>query len=377
MLVCFFVLSFSSYKAKLPAVPSLIVFGISLGGFFVGEAKVLDYVAEIGIVLLFFLLGLEFPLNKMMKISKRVWPAGFLDLVLNLGVGLIIARLFGLSWLEAFVVGSVAYATSSSITIKLLEEKKRLASSDAEFMLALLIFEDLVAPILASIVASLYLGGVVSVDGLGLLAVKTVVLIGIGIMIGHFGFRKIGGFIESHYEEDFMPLFAVGIAFAYAGIAVVFGLSEVLGAFLAGMMLSETGRSHELDAIILPIRNLFLPFFFFWFGTTISFSGGLPLPLLLVALTLWSIIGKLLVGYVGGKIFGLSPVSALRSGFSLGQRGEFSVIIAALATTTIRTFSGIYILSTAIVGIVMFHNAGKWTKLIFSRRKPVSLAEKR
>ncbi|MDW7651731.1 MAG: cation:proton antiporter [Bacillota bacterium] len=367
MLVIFFGLSFASFKVKIPAVPALILLGIALGGLLAADFAVLDHVAEIGIVLLFFLLGLEFPLHKMVDISKKVWLGGVLDVILNLGAGMFIARLFGLVWLEAFVVGGVAYATSSSITIKLLEDKKRLAAPEAEFILALLIFEDLVAPILASVLASLALGASLSGEGIALLAVKTFMLIAGGILVGTSGFRKIGGFIEKYYEEDFMPLFAVGIALTYAGIAVMLGLSEVLGAFLAGMMLSETGRSYELDTIVLPVRNLFLPFFFFWFGTTITFQEGLPLPGLLFTLLIWSVVAKLLVGYFGGKMFGLTPLSALRSGFSLGQRGEFSVIIAALAPGILRSFSGIYILGTASIGMFMFHYAGRWSKKLLKK----------
>jgi monovalent cation:H+ antiporter-2, CPA2 family len=368
MLVCFFALNFLSYKTSFPAVPAFIVFGILAGGYFTATDKVLTYVAEIGIVLLFFLLGLEFPLEKMLDISKRVWRAGLLDVFLNMGVGMAIARFFGLGWLEAAIIGAVAYASSSSITIKLLEDKKRLAAPEAEFILALLIFEDLVAPLLVSILASIALGAALSAQGLGLLAFKTFILIGGGILIGLFGFRKIGGFVEQYYEEEFMPLFAVGIALAYAGLALILGLSEVLGAFIAGMMLSETGRSQELDRLVLPVRNLFLPFFFFWFGTTIEFGANFPMPYLLLALLFWAVAGKLLVGYFGGRAYGMSPLASLRAGFSLGQRGEFSVIIAALAATTIRTFSGIYILATAFIGMFMFHHAGQWSKALLAKR---------
>lgn len=362
ILISFFALNYLSYKVSFPAVPAFIVFGIVAGGLFAVVGAALNYVAEIGIVLLFFLLGLEFPLKKMINISKLVWPAGLLDVALNMGVSMAIALLFGLGMLEAAIIGAVAYASSSSITIKLLEEKKRMASQETEFILALLIFEDLMAPILVSVLASLSLGAAVNAQGLGALAVKTVLLIGGGILIGAFGFRKLGNFVEKHYEEEFMPLFAVGIALAYAGLAITLGLSEVLGAFIAGMMLSETGRSQDLDRIVLPVRNLFLPFFFFWFGTTIHIGDGILMPSLLGVLLAWSVIGKLLVGYFGGKAFGLSPITSLRAGLSLEQRGEFSVIIAALAAPAIRTFSGVFILLTAFIGMFMFHHAGNWAK---------------
>jgi monovalent cation:H+ antiporter-2, CPA2 family len=149
MLSSFFAVSYASQKLRLPSVLAYIVLGAGVSVVFL-ENEFIFVAAEIGIVLLFFILGLEFPLARMMTISKRIWPAGLLDIGLNLGGAMAVSLLFGLDIVSAFTIGSVAYATSSSISAKMLEEKKRLANPEAEFILALLIFEDLVAPILVS-----------------------------------------------------------------------------------------------------------------------------------------------------------------------------------------------------------------------------------
>lgn len=364
ILVVFFLLGITCHRIKIPVILALIILGIGVNNLFAGKAVVLNYVAEIGIILLFFLLGLEFPINKMITISKRVWPAGLMDIGLNFGIGCFIAVLFGLEWVQALIVGGIAYASSSSITIKMLEDKKRLAAPESDFILALLIFEDLVAPVMVSFLSSIYIGTAVSIQGVSVFALKMVLLIAGAIFIGYFGFRKIGDFVEKYHGTDIMPLFGIGIALSYAGFAIALGLSEVLGAFLAGVMLSETGSSKELDHDILPIRNLFLPFFFFWFGTTLSFNEGVPMLFILVVLVIWSTISKILVGLLGGRLFGLEPHRALRAGFSLIQRGEFSIIIAAIASPQIRSFSGAYILSTAFIGIIFFNKAPNWSKWI-------------
>lgn len=366
-LFLFFALGFTSRKLKVPSVLGFILLGMALAGWLGKGGEALHYIAEIGIVLLFFLLGLEFPLQRMRDISIRIWPAGLLDVVLNLGIGLLIALVFGQNLVTAFLIGAVVYASSSSITIKMLEEKKRLVSPEAEFILALLIFEDLVAPILVSFLAGIYSGVEVSFLNLGFLIVKIVVITVGAILIAIYGFRKLSDFVERYLEADFMPLFAIGIAFAYAGLAMWLGLSEVLGAFLAGVMLSETGRSKELEHLVMPVRHITLPFFFFWFGTTISFVEGIPMAGLLAALVVWSIIAKVLVGFFGGKIYGLTPRASVRAGLSLGQRGEFSAIIAALAPPQLRAFSGIYILFTAFAGIYMFNKAPKWARWVNDR----------
>ncbi|MEW6459337.1 MAG: cation:proton antiporter [Bacillota bacterium] len=366
-LFLFFILGFASRKLKLPSVLGFILLGIALAGWLGKSGEALHYIAEIGIVLLFFILGLEFPLQRIRDISIRIWPAGLLDVVLNLGVGLLIALLFGLNLVTAILIGAVVYASSSSITLKMLEEKKRLASPEAEFILALLIFEDLVAPVLVSFLAGVYAGAEISFPSLGFLLVKILAITGGAILIALYGFRKLSVFVERYLETDFMPLFTIGIAFAYAGLAMWLGLSEVLGAFLAGVMLSETGRSKELEHLVMPVRNVTLPFFFFWFGTTISLAEGIPMAGLLAVLAVWSLIAKVLVGFYGGKIYGLSPRASVRAGLSLGQRGEFSAIIAALAPPQLRAFSGIYILITAFAGIYMFNKAPKWARWVNDR----------
>jgi CPA2 family monovalent cation:H+ antiporter-2 len=368
ILCAFFIVSFTSQKLRLPSVLVYIILGTAVSSYF-HDIEAIHTVAEVGIVLLFFILGLEFPLARMVTISRKIWPAGVLDVVLNLGVAIAIAMFFGLGFITAFVLGSVAYATSSSISAKMLEEKKRLASPEAEFILALLIFEDLVAPVLVSFIAGLNAGETISPVFISLLLLKIILLMAGAIVMGHYGFKHLSHFISKYIQHDFMPLMAVGIALAYAGIAIALGLSEILGAFLAGVMLSETGRSSELEHLILPIRDLTLPFFFFWFGTTIYLGEGISYVPMMVTMIVWAIAGKIITAYAGSRMFGLSPRVSYRAGFSMVQRGEFSAIIASMAIPQLRIFSGIYIVITAFAGVYLFGHAPDIAARLDSRRK--------
>jgi monovalent cation:H+ antiporter-2, CPA2 family len=356
ILCVFFAVSFTSQKMRLPSVLVYIVLGVAVSAFFMGNASI-HTVAEIGIVILFFILGMEFPLARMMSISSKIWPSGLLDVALNMGGAMGLALLFGLDGMSAFVIGSVAYATSSSISAKMLQEQKRLANPEAEFILAILIFEDLVAPLLVSFIAAMQGGDAFSGKMAGLLLAKILILVAGAIFLGQFGFKRLNAFFEQHLRKDFIPLLTTGIALTYAGIAIHMGLSEILGAFLAGVMLSETGRSTELEHLLIPVRDITLPFFFFWFGTTISLGEGVTLVPLLVLLILWAVVGKILSVYIGGRLYGLSPKVSSRAGFSMVQRGEFSAIIASLAVPQLRIFSGIYILITAFLGVLLFQKA--------------------
>ena len=356
ILGAFFAVSFASQKLRLPSVLVYIVLGLAVASHFVGNDAI-HTVAEIGIVILFFILGMEFPLARMVSISKKIWPSGLLDVLLNLGGAMTLALLFGLDAMSALVIGSVAYATSSSISAKILQEQKRLANPEAEFILAILIFEDLVAPVLVSLIAAMSSGETFTTQFAAILMLKIVLLVAGAIFLGHFGFKHLNGFLTRHLQKDFIPLMAAGIALSYAGLAIALGLSEILGAFLAGMMLSETGRSTELEHLLMPIRDLTLPFFFFWFGTTISLGEGVSLVPLLVLLIIWAAVGKIVTAYAGGRLYGLSPKVSIRAGFSMVHRGEFSAIIASLAIPQLRVFSGIYILATAFMGVYLFQKA--------------------
>ncbi|MDZ7581831.1 MAG: cation:proton antiporter [Deltaproteobacteria bacterium] len=135
------------------------------------------------------------------------------------------------------------------------------------------------------------------------------------------GISGLGGsknFIAKYIENDFMPLLAVGLALGYAGLAIVLGLSEILGAFLAGVMLSETGRSTEIERLLLPIGNLrrFFLFATFTLRAGIPFVGMDDLRLVLLAV-------KIVTAYAGSRLFAVAE-SLRASGFSMVQRGESS-----------------------------------------------------
>ncbi len=213
---------------------------------------------------------------------------------------------FGLDWITSFLMGSVVYATSSSITAKILETSKRMANPEAEFILGLLIFEDIAAPVAVAVLVGLTAGSALTAMTFGVIIGKIACLIIGAVIIGHLVFSRLGRFVDRYISHDTFVLFVVGIALAYGGLALMLNLSEVLGAFLAGIILAEAQRTEHMEHAILPIRDLFLPLFFFYFGTTITFGGGAPMVPLLLVLLIWSIAGKIITGYYGARFYGLS-----------------------------------------------------------------------
>ncbi len=358
ILMAFFLIGHLSQRLRVPSLLMYMVLGVALGWMVTETAQTaLGQVADLGIVLLFFLLGLQFPLNRLVSISRKIWKVGFADIALSFGVTAILAYLFGFDSLSALIVGGVAYASSSSITVRMLEETGRTSTPEGEFKLALLIFEDIAAPVMVSVLLGLSIEGTVTLSTLGLLFLKVVLMTGLTLVIAFYGFRRLDLFVKRYSTRDFMPLLTAAIAFIWAGFAVYLGLSKLLGAFLAGVMLAETGASRELGRTMVHAKDLTLPFFFFTFGSSLTFGATILAPALLIVLILWGVVAKVIVGLWGGRSYGLSHEGSLRAAFSLVQRGEFSVVIAAMAETALRVFSGVYILVTATFGVVMFRNA--------------------
>lgn len=368
LLLLIFWLGFLSIKIKFPNVILYILLGIIVAGV-LSDNETLHFASEIGIVLLFFLLGLEFNLKRLGGIAKKIWPAGLLDVILGVGVTMLIAYLFHLDLFTSFLIGGVVFATSSSITAKLLDDTSRMANTETEFILALLIFEDLVAPIIVAIIMGVNTGGNFSTVDAILLASKIIGLTLGAIILGKTVFKRFESFLNKIEDEDFKIALLIGISLAYGGLALYLGLSEVLGAFLAGMMLSEVGRIDRVEHTVLPVKNLLLPTFFVYFGTTIHFGDGIPMFWLLLILVVWSILSKVLVGMIGGRWYGLSNRVSLRAGLSLCARGEFSVVIASLSVGIVKIFCGIYIVIAAFVGMILFERAPQITNAIYGKPK--------
>lgn len=366
ILLGIFLLGYFSLRTKFPNAILYILLGTALAKFLSGN-EILGLLGEVAIVMLFFLMGLEFNVKRLGHIAKKIWGSGLLDIVLNLGITALIAVSFGLSWYIAFLIGGIVFATSSSITAKLLNEKGRMANAETEFILGILIFEDLIAPIFVAILIALGSGSAfTSVDFL-LLLTKILGFAVAAIILGKTVFKKFENLLIRLEDEDIKIGLLVGLATLFGGVAIYLGLSEVLGAFLAGVMLAEIGRVERIQTTVTPVQDLLLPLFFLNFGTTIDLVHGVPYVGLLISLIIWSIVAKLLVGMIGGRWYGLSKRVSFRAGLSICARGEFSVVIAAIATAGIKVFSGIYVIIAAFIGMLLFNYAPKITVLFYGQ----------
>src|SRR5699024_8314934 len=235
--------------------------GVALAGL-LNHNVILHFSSEVAIVLLFFLLGLEFSTERLGDIAKKIWTTGILDIVLSLGVTMLIAFAFGMDWFTSFLIGGITYATSSSITAKLLDDKGRMDNTETEFVLGILIFEDLIAPIVVAVLIALNAGNTFHGVDLMLLMGKIIFLALIAIVLGKTVFKRFEDFLQKLDDDDLRIALLVGIAVTYSGFAMYLGLSEVLGAFLAGVMLAEIKKVDLVGGMVNPVKDLLIPTFF-------------------------------------------------------------------------------------------------------------------
>ncbi len=307
--------------------------------------------AEIGIVLLLLTLGLEYSAAELVGELRTHAPSGLVDLALNATPGALAALLLGWGPVAAVVLGGVTYISSSGIIAKVLSDLGRVGNRETSAVISVLILEDLAMavylPVLTALLAGLGLarGGVTVAIALALVA--TVLLIAL-----RFGHRL--SVLMFSLDNELLLLRVFGLALLIAGVAQQLQVSAAVGAFLVGLALS--GEVAEgARALLLPLQDLFAAVFFVFFGLQIDPGSLRAVALPVVLLALITIATKIATGWYAAGRSGSSIMGRARAGVALVARGEFSIVIAGLATSAgldpeFAPLAGAYVLVMAISG---------------------------
>jgi|SRR5437762_5128693 len=308
--------------------------------------------AEIGVLLLLFMLGLEYTGEELKQNLRSGLPGGFADLALNFPPGLIAGLLLGWKPLAAVLLGGVTYISSSSVIAKVLAELRRLECPETPVVLSILVLEDLAMAVYLPLVAVLLAGGdakkmAVSVS----VAVVTVFLV--LLVAVRFG-KRLSGFL-AHQSDEIILLTAFGAVLLVAGIAQRFQVSAAIGAFLVGIAVSGQMAEHT-RRLLAPLRDLFAATFFFFFGLQIDPASLTPVLWIALLLAVVTGFSKILTGYWAAHRAGVDRPARLRAGMALLARGEFSIVIAGLGSAIepqLGPLSGAYVLLLAVLGPIL------------------------
>ncbi len=308
--------------------------------------------AEIGVLLLLFMLGLEYSGEVLKKNLRFGLLAGIADLVLNFTPGLLAGLLLRWAPMPAVLLGGITYISSSGVIAKVLGELRRINNPETPIVLAVLVLEDLAMAVYLPLVGVLLLGGGPAKIAASVSIAVMVVLIVLFIAL-RYG-RQLSGFL-AHESDEIILLTTFGTVLLVAGLAERFQVSAAIGAFLVGIALSGpiAEQSHRLLA---PLRDLFAATFFFFFGLQIdprTLPAALPVAL---GLGIVTALTKVMTGYWAAKRAGFDKQASLRAGMALVARGEFSIVIAGLGAglePSLASLAAAYVLFLAILGPVL------------------------
>ena len=330
----------------------------------VTESEVVALFAELGIVLLLFFIGVEFSLAKLVAAPGRLLRAGGADLVVNAGLGFLLALAVGFSAVEALFVAGIVYPSSSAVITKSLIDLGWIADPESETILSVLVVEDIVMAVYLAVLAVVAFGGDTA-SALLSLAESFALLFGF-VLLATVGARSLERLLDTRSDELFL-LRIVGITVLLSGFALATGVSEAVAAFFVGAAISETALKDRLERVLTPARDLFAAVFFFAIGLGTDPGAVVAVGPLLAAGVAVSVAGKLASGYVGGRAYGLNPRRSTRVALALVTRGEFSLVVAALAATVaspvlsgpVSAFAVGYVLVMSVLGTVLMGNSGR------------------
>jgi len=323
-------------RIRVPAIIGYLLTGVIAGPYLlrlISSPENVEVMAEIGVILLMFTIGLEFSLNHLLNIRKLVFLGGFMQLLLTATVTMLAARVFHFEWTEAIFVGFLTALSSTAVVLKLLQERSELTTHYGKTIVGILIFQDII--LIPLLLFTPKLGGATADVGhdLLMLMVKTA-----GIMIFIWaGTRwlmpRLLRLIAMTRSQELFLMSLLLICLAVAMLTHQLGMSLAFGAFLAGLMISDTEYSHSAFGNLIPFKDVFTSFFFVSIGMLLDLGFVADHPWLVIGAVLLVIFIKAFVAGMTAFALGHNFSGTVVVGLSLAQVGEFSFILAGLGLT--------------------------------------------
>lgn len=331
-IISMFVLYFCS-RLRVPAIVGYLFTGALLGPYglrLVHATHEVEYLAEVGVVLLLFTIGIEFSFKKLLQIRKALVLGGFTQVVLTISAVALISYELGFSFKQSIFIGFLISLSSTAIVLKYLQEKAEIDSVYGQTSLAILIFQDIViVPMI--LITPLLTDNAAAAAGSPSVPVLLVKIAGIVFLIiaaTKFIVPQILYHVAKTRNQDLFLLTVIVICASVAVLTSKAGLSLALGAFLAGLVISESEYSHQALGYVLPFKSIFTSFFFVSIGMLLNTSFIMSMPWTIAALTLSVVAVKTAATYAGGALLKVPAGSALLAGFALCQIGEFSFVLS-------------------------------------------------
>jgi monovalent cation:H+ antiporter-2, CPA2 family len=312
------------------AIPFYLLAGLALGeGGLLPVTLSADFIAtgaEIGVILLMFMVGLEYTGDELAHNLRTGAPAGAVDLLLNFTPGVIAGLLLGWDLLTALLLGGVTYNTSTGVMARILTELNRIGNRETPAVLAISVLEDLAMAVFLPLFAVLLLGAGFAAGLLSIAAAMGAVAL---VLLLAMRYGDAMSRVIASRSDEIILLTVFGLALLVAGVAQRLQISAAVGAFLLGIALSGEVAEHT-RVLLGPLRDLFAAMFFLFFGLQINPNSLPPVFAAALLLALVTAATKIYTGWWAAGRIGVATRGRVRAGMALVPRGEFSIVIASL-----------------------------------------------
>ena len=363
---------------RLPPLLAYIFVGATIGPH--GQAWIPDSpqthaLAEFGIVFLMFTIGLEFSLGQLKAMQRLVFGLGGAQVVLTTLVVFGLCLAWGMDWRVGLALGGVIAMSSTAIVSKLLAERVELHSAHGRQTMGILLFQDLAVVPFLVLIPALAKGGDGLLGELGIATVKAAIALALILYFGQKLVRPWFHAIARHKTSELFMLNVLLITLGLAYLTQLADLSLALGAFLAGVLISETEYRYQVEADMQPFRDVLLGLFFITIGMQLDLGTLLQHSAWVLLLLVGLLFGKLAAIFLLARAFGSNPGDALRTGLTLAQAGEFGFVLLAeagkipsLQPATMQIVLGAMLLSMILAPLLIYFReaivkkcvAGEW-----------------
>ncbi len=344
------------HRFKQPVVLGYILAGVIIGPHtppyaLIRDEATINTLAELGVILLMFSLGLEFSLRKLTRVGVPALIAALLEILLLFWVGYEIGRAFAWPLLDRIFLGAMLSMSSTTIIIKVLGELGKMKERFAELIFGILIIEDILGIAMIALLSGIAMTGKLSVGDVGLTLGKLGIFLAVALVAGLLAVPRLLAYVGRCKSNEMLIVTVLGLCFGVSLLAAKLGYSVALGAFIIGAVIAEAREIHRVEALLEPVRDMFSAIFFVAIGLLIDPKMLLAHWQPVLVITLAVVIGKVLTCSFGAFVGGNDMRTSLRVGMGLSQIGEFSFIIASLGVTLKVTSDFLYPIAVAVSAI--------------------------
>jgi len=345
-------------RLRQPVLLGYILAGVLIGPhmptMLVADPRTIEDISDLGVVLLLFTLGLEFSVRKLREVGVGMLAVAMAEVTAMMWLGMSVGRLFGWNGMDALFIGAIVSLSSTMVATRMLAERNQQHQRFAYLVVGLLVAEDILAVVILTLLTAVAISGSVKPDEALTLVGHLGLFILVGLILGLLLLPRLVDYVAGFGRDETLLICVLGICFGASLFAAWMGFSVALGAFLAGAVVASSHCVGRVLHLVEPLRDMFAALFFVAIGLQIDpqLLWEYALPAALVALVV--IIGKTTICSLGIYLVGHDARTALRSGLSMAQIGEFSFVIAALGVSLHATSDFVYPIAVAVSVICMF-----------------------